>query len=201
MMRGRWTSISLLTVLLSWGTRPIQAATIYVPDGGDLQAALNAAQPGDTIPLAQGAEFVGNFVLPNKTGDGWTASWPGGSSARTRWASRRRRQKSSGRQAIPAARCTCAGMPFQGPSSTASTGARQERRLSSRLVQGSVQTERGTLNPNLAPCTLNPEPAVQATTGFRARMKALMKRPSIWARTLSSASPACSRNCFASAAR
>ena len=42
------------------------ASTISVPAGGDLQAALNAAQPGDVIMLAPGATFVGNFVLPNK---------------------------------------------------------------------------------------------------------------------------------------
>ena len=44
---------------------------IYVPAGGDLQNALNAARPGDTILLAEGAEFVGNFVLPVKIGDAW----------------------------------------------------------------------------------------------------------------------------------
>jgi hypothetical protein len=42
------------------------AATIAVPAGGDLQAALNAAQPGDVITLAPGVVYVGNFVLPNK---------------------------------------------------------------------------------------------------------------------------------------
>src|SRR4051794_6599279 len=42
------------------------AATIVVPAGGNLQAALNAAQPGDVITLAPGATYVGNFVLPNK---------------------------------------------------------------------------------------------------------------------------------------
>ena len=42
------------------------AATIAVPAGGDLQAALNAAQPGDVITLQPGATYVGNFVLPNK---------------------------------------------------------------------------------------------------------------------------------------
>ena len=42
------------------------AATIAVPAGGDLQAALNAAQAGDVITLAPGATYVGNFVLPNK---------------------------------------------------------------------------------------------------------------------------------------
>ena len=42
------------------------AATIDVPAGGDLQGALNAAQPGDVIALAPGATYVGNFVLPKK---------------------------------------------------------------------------------------------------------------------------------------
>src|SRR5262249_12420874 len=36
--------------------------------GGDLQAALNAAQPGDTILLQAGATFTGNFTLPAKDG-------------------------------------------------------------------------------------------------------------------------------------
>ncbi|MGH9311548.1 MAG: PKD domain-containing protein [Vicinamibacterales bacterium] len=39
--------------------------------GANLQTALNAAQPGDTILLAEGAEFVGNFVLPVKAGTDW----------------------------------------------------------------------------------------------------------------------------------
>ena len=42
------------------------AATLAVAAGGDLQAALNAAQPGDIITLEPGATYVGNFVLPNK---------------------------------------------------------------------------------------------------------------------------------------
>jgi Putative Ig domain len=42
------------------------AATIAVPAGGDLQAALNAAQPGDVITLEPGATYTGNFILPNK---------------------------------------------------------------------------------------------------------------------------------------
>lgn len=40
---------------------------IRVPAGGDLQAALNAAQGGDTILLAPGATYTGNFVLPAKS--------------------------------------------------------------------------------------------------------------------------------------
>jgi hypothetical protein len=42
------------------------AATISVNSGGDLQAALNAAQPGDEIVLAAGARFTGSFQLPIK---------------------------------------------------------------------------------------------------------------------------------------
>ncbi|HXD74729.1 MAG TPA: hypothetical protein VN628_13370, partial [Vicinamibacterales bacterium] len=38
-----------------------------VPAGGDLQAALNAAQPGDVIQLQAGATYTGNFVLPAKS--------------------------------------------------------------------------------------------------------------------------------------
>jgi FG-GAP-like repeat len=45
-----------------------QAAIISVPAGGDLQAALNNAQPGDTIVLEPGATYVGNFILPSKGG-------------------------------------------------------------------------------------------------------------------------------------
>lgn len=50
---------------------PPTGNTIVVPAGGDLQAALNAAQRGDVIQLAAGATFTGNFVLPAKAGSGW----------------------------------------------------------------------------------------------------------------------------------
>ena len=47
-------------------------ATLTVAAGGDLQAALNQAQLGDTIVLQAGATFTGPFKLPNKTtGSGW----------------------------------------------------------------------------------------------------------------------------------
>ena len=45
--------------------------TINVPAGGNLQTAINSAQPGDIIRLAAGATFAGNFTLPKKTGTGW----------------------------------------------------------------------------------------------------------------------------------
>lgn len=41
-----------------------------VNSGGDVQAALNAAVPGDVIVLEAAAVFSGNFTLPNKTGSG-----------------------------------------------------------------------------------------------------------------------------------
>jgi hypothetical protein len=45
------------------------AGTRVVPRGGNLQSALNAAVPGDVVLLEAGAEYVGNFVLPVKSGD------------------------------------------------------------------------------------------------------------------------------------
>ncbi|HVZ19898.1 MAG TPA: hypothetical protein VG871_02485, partial [Vicinamibacterales bacterium] len=47
---------------------PVFAATVSVAPGGDLQAALDAAQPGDVILLASGGTYVGNFRLPMKAG-------------------------------------------------------------------------------------------------------------------------------------
>jgi hypothetical protein len=42
---------------------------ISVPAGGDLQAAIDGAKPGDTLMLAAGATYTGNFVLPVKPGE------------------------------------------------------------------------------------------------------------------------------------
>jgi len=58
-----FVSILGLTVAAS-----ADAATITVNAGGDLQAALNSAQPGDTILLQAGATFSGNYTLPSKSG-------------------------------------------------------------------------------------------------------------------------------------
>jgi len=44
---------------------------VSVPAGGDLQAALNLARPGDTIILTAGATYTGNFTLPVTSGSGW----------------------------------------------------------------------------------------------------------------------------------
>ena len=45
--------------------------TIAVDAGGDLQAAVDRAAPGDTIVLEAGATYGGPITLPNKAGSGW----------------------------------------------------------------------------------------------------------------------------------
>jgi len=65
---------AVTAVLVSFGSGewPVELAaagsTIRVASGGNLQDALNAAQPGDTILLQAGATYSGNFVLPVKSG-------------------------------------------------------------------------------------------------------------------------------------
>jgi len=44
---------------------------ITVAQGGDLQAAIDTAQPGDIILLQAGATFSGNFTLPAKSGSNY----------------------------------------------------------------------------------------------------------------------------------
>jgi uncharacterized protein YjdB len=53
-------------------TYPAPARQVRVPAGSNLQAAIDAAQPGDELLLAPGATFIGNFTLPNK---GSSTSW------------------------------------------------------------------------------------------------------------------------------
>jgi hypothetical protein len=53
---------------------PPTGNTINVPAGGNLQAALNSAQPGDTIVLQAGATYIAppdGFRLPEKPGSNW----------------------------------------------------------------------------------------------------------------------------------
>ncbi len=47
-------------------TTPVTGRSIAVGAGGNLQAAIDEAKPGDEIVLAAGAVFRGNFVLRNK---------------------------------------------------------------------------------------------------------------------------------------
>ena len=47
---------------------PPTGTTITVPSGGNLQAAIDSAHPGDTILLAPGATYLGGFILRAKSG-------------------------------------------------------------------------------------------------------------------------------------
>lgn len=49
----------------------VTGATHNVFRGSDLQAILNAAQPGDEIVLEAGQSYRGNYILPRKEGRGW----------------------------------------------------------------------------------------------------------------------------------
>jgi hypothetical protein len=66
------------TLLLALTATPLAAATHTLAADGDLQAALNAAQPGDVIQLAPGATYTGNFKLPVKNGDAYIVVRTGG---------------------------------------------------------------------------------------------------------------------------
>ncbi len=61
--------LSLLILFISASIA--SAATIVVPAGGDLQAAINSAAPGDTIVLEANATYRGPLWLPKKTGDAY----------------------------------------------------------------------------------------------------------------------------------
>jgi hypothetical protein len=52
----------------AWPAHAQGGKVISVPTGGNLQAAINAAAPGDTIQLQPGGTYIGNFVLPKKSG-------------------------------------------------------------------------------------------------------------------------------------
>jgi len=58
-------------VFINTNYTPPTGRTIAVPAGGDFQAAINQAQPGEIITLQAGATYSGNFTLPAKTGAGW----------------------------------------------------------------------------------------------------------------------------------
>ncbi|HYP28512.1 MAG TPA: hypothetical protein VE262_17495, partial [Blastocatellia bacterium] len=61
-------------VYLNTAYVPATGSTIRVPAGGNLQTALNAANPGDVIVLDAGATYIApsdGFVLPYKAGSGW----------------------------------------------------------------------------------------------------------------------------------
>lgn len=71
MLRRTWkrwlprVCLGLMTIGAAFG------ADIFVAAGGDLQAALDAAQLGDTVTLQAGSVFTGNYIASPKTGSGW----------------------------------------------------------------------------------------------------------------------------------
>jgi hypothetical protein len=65
----RWSAAFVMASLCVLTANEVRGAVIQVPPGGDLQAAIDRAKPGDTITLQPGATFVGNFVLRVKSGD------------------------------------------------------------------------------------------------------------------------------------
>jgi hypothetical protein len=71
------SGVCALAVVMTAGSA--FAATRVVPGGGDLQGALNAANPGDVIELEAGEIYTGNFKLPVKNGDEFIVVRTGGS--------------------------------------------------------------------------------------------------------------------------
>jgi hypothetical protein len=63
-------AVPLLLLLTFGGIGDSSSPAIRVPSGGDLQAALNRARPGETILLARDGQYVGNFILPSRKGSG-----------------------------------------------------------------------------------------------------------------------------------
>lgn len=66
MVSGVFAMMRVVLVLLLGAAAPAGAATLTVKAGGNVQAALDAAKPGDEIVLQAGARFVGEFRLPPK---------------------------------------------------------------------------------------------------------------------------------------
>ena len=64
----RSNAFAILLILFTSASATL-GATLVVPAGGDLQAAINTAAPGDTIILESGATYRGPYTLPRKTGD------------------------------------------------------------------------------------------------------------------------------------
>lgn len=63
--------IRVAAILLAAVSAAAAQTTIHVPAGGNLQQAIDQAQPGDTITLEPGATYTGNFRLRKKLGSGF----------------------------------------------------------------------------------------------------------------------------------
>jgi hypothetical protein len=65
----RPTRVWILVAAVLWVPASRQSGTVSVAAGASLQEAIDRARPGDTLLLAPGATYTGNFVLPAKAGD------------------------------------------------------------------------------------------------------------------------------------
>jgi hypothetical protein len=65
-----WALVAVVALALfsREGMPATQQLSVVVPPGGDLQAAIDRAKPGDVILLEPGAQYIGNFTLPNTAG-------------------------------------------------------------------------------------------------------------------------------------
>ena len=71
-MRYEGLRVAAAVIMLGAGACSAAGQTpIVVSAGGNLQAALDQAQPGQVVQLQAGATFDGNFVLPVKSGTGY----------------------------------------------------------------------------------------------------------------------------------
>ena len=64
----RTVTLGLAVLFVLIFSLQVSAATITVPAGGNFQAAIDSAAPGDTIVLTAGASYIGNFRLRKKSG-------------------------------------------------------------------------------------------------------------------------------------
>jgi hypothetical protein len=62
---------ALLVCFLFDPASVLAQTTIHVPAGGNFQQAIDQAKPGDTITLAPGATYSGNYRLRKKSGDSY----------------------------------------------------------------------------------------------------------------------------------
>ena len=70
-MRHEVLRVATAAAMLAAGASAASGQPIVVGAGGNLQAALNQAQPGQVVQLQAGATFDGNFILPVKTGNSY----------------------------------------------------------------------------------------------------------------------------------
>jgi hypothetical protein len=71
MVSSASASVALPAAQVDVSMPAVTGQIIHVNAGGDLQAAIDGARPGDEIVLQAGAVFTGSYTLPNKTGAGW----------------------------------------------------------------------------------------------------------------------------------